>query len=198
VFTKIVFIIAALVLSLALSFRIFSSSDSEKLSSAQQDFILEPLHALTHHHLPHLSNFEIQVRPLPQSSKYFFSTYVEKPWRSPAERIYVLLVHPEILNDPPEPKALQAILLHELIHFHDYHQMNLWQLAQLAWRYEVLEDFDFIAHYERHTDQRVIDRGLQDGLMLYRHWISRKLSEEDLANRCLKYICPATVGYQPP
>lgn len=112
------------------------------------------------------------------------------------DRVYVVSYDPVVLADPPEARALAAILVHELGHVEDYSGMSdaeyvefgLWYGAQDPATSDALRD------YERATDEKALARGCADGLAAMRQWIYDHASTEVRAEKERNYYTPAEIS----
>ena len=108
-----------------------------------------------------------------------------------ADRTYEVQLNLRLLDCPPERQALKAILVHELEHVRDYRSMSSAQIISLGMKVSL--SFDFKVHYERATDQKVLDQGLLEGLALYREWVYQWLSPKDLVKKRMIYMTPEEI-----
>jgi hypothetical protein len=142
-----------------------------------------------------LKNYNIELRSFKNdTSDYFFYTDVEKAWKSSRFRTYVIYYNERILESELSPEALEAILVHELQHIEDYTQMNFFELAWLAFRYEVLGSEDLIIEFERDTDRRVVEKGYGKGLIQYRKWLYKNLKAEEIELKKKTYLTPEEIS----
>ncbi len=108
-----------------------------------------------------------------------------------ADRTYEVQLNLRLLDCPPERQALKAILVHELEHVRDYRSMSSAKIISLGMKVSL--SFDFKVHYERATDQKVLNKGLFEGLALYREWVYQWLSPKELIKKRAIYMTPEEI-----
>lgn len=110
-------------------------------------------------------------------------------------RVYVVSYDPVVLEDPPEPTALAAILVHELAHVADYRSMDDAQYVEFGLWYGAQDPAtsDELRAYERATDEQALERGCAAGLSAMRTWIYAHASPEVLAEKQRNYYTPEEI-----
>jgi hypothetical protein len=147
---------------------------------------------------PELEGLRLELRSF-EDDEFYFQARVDAwtVWKPARERTYAIYVHPELRRDPPPPKALRAVLAHELEHVLGYAKMSRWELLRLAFAYAFGNEAK-IAHYERATDARVVDRCLGSGLAAYKRWAFDRLPESSRAKRARRYLSIAEIEASAP
>jgi hypothetical protein len=110
-------------------------------------------------------------------------------------RAYTVQYDPVVLEDPPEPAAVAALLTHEMGHVDDYVGMDSAELVSFALWYGTQDPLtsDELADYERATDEKALERGCADGLAAARQWIYAHADPETLAEKKHNYDTPAQI-----
>jgi hypothetical protein len=142
-------------------------------------------------HYPDLAGFAVRTAPLDSESDFLrASVDFRDAWKPGPKRNYLLLVSPRLLASPPSPRALRAILTHELSHIDDYARMNALQLADFAAGYAL----EPIRAYERRTDETALRKGEACGLIEYRLWLYSRETGAALAAKKRDYETPDEIA----
>jgi hypothetical protein len=107
-------------------------------------------------------------------------------FRAPDERTYRIMVNQRLLDTPPSPVALDAILTHELKHVADYSRLNWPALFWFGMKYELFP----IAGYEHKTDEAALANGQACGLIEYRLWLYSHEAGKGLEEKVRDYYSP--------
>ncbi len=107
-------------------------------------------------------------------------------FKDPMHRSYRIWVNSRLLDSPPSPTALNAILTHELKHVQDYTQMAWPELVFFGAQYELFP----IAGYERRTDEAPLASGQGCGLIQYRFWLYSHEAGKGLEEKVRDYYSP--------
>ena len=160
-------------LSLALLSLTGRGSDCEsKLSKEEmRDLILETKESYFSEDSKYdLSSVKVKIEEF-ISSEYFLQTDASKfIFGGNKENNHVIQINKKLFQCPPSQRGLKAILAHELMHIYDYKTRTL---LGLGWDFAT-----DTAEYERHTDFRVLQMGLAQGLSEYRRWIYQRIKEQ--------------------
>lgn len=110
-------------------------------------------------------------------------------------RTYTVQYDPVVLADPPKPKALAAVLVHEVAHVSDYVAMDSAALLDFAVWYATQDPAtsDGLRDYERATDEQALERGCAEGLSAMREWVYAHTEGEVLAEKQRNYYQPAEI-----
>jgi hypothetical protein len=139
---------------------------------------------------PELASFRIVLVPMSSATDYFRSDVSTDTALFPASgRLYQLHYNTRIFDDPPEPAAVSAILVHELKHIRDYTQMASTELIAFAIRYATQDTRD----YEHQTDQYALDHRWGPALKLFRFWLYAHEDEAARAEKMRVYFTPAEI-----
>jgi hypothetical protein len=126
---------------------------------------------------PELASFRIQLVPMSSATDYFRSDVTtDTALNAAPQRTYSLHYNTRLLDDPPSPAAVTAILIHELKHIRDYTRMSSIDLIAFAIRYSTQDT----RAYEHQTDEYVLQHRWGPALKLYRLWL---YAHEDDAGR---------------
>ena len=66
--------------------------------------------------------------------------------------------------------------------------MSVWQLLTLGVNYWL--DAKFRSEYERSTDEKSLQMGFADGLILYRNWLYQNIYKQDVEIKKINYWTP--------
>jgi len=100
------------------------------------------------------------------------------------KRVYRIGVNRSVLNDPPPPLALRAVLAHELAHTLYYHQRSRGQVLKVT---KIFFNKDAQIDFELATDLEAARRGFAPGLAAYRNWVQPRLPKDKSAGYGSKY-----------
>lgn len=106
-------------------------------------------------------------------------------------RKYNVQLNLKLLDCPPSEDSLQAILVHELEHVKDYTSWSSAKIAKHGLHYTT--SLKFRAKYERATDAKVLEKGLNTGLAGYRVWVYQWLSPKELERKRYIYLTPEEI-----
>jgi hypothetical protein len=81
--------------------------------------------------------------------------------------------------------------VHELEHIRDYTGWSSIRIAKHGLRYSF--NCDMRIGYECATDLRVLEFGLHQGLIDYRHWVYEKLTPKELKKKEKIYLTPREI-----
>jgi hypothetical protein len=141
-------------------------------------------------HYPELAGFDVQTRTLKSDADFLRATVeLGTAWKRARDRTYLVLVSPRLLASPPSPRALRAILTHELSHVRDYARMSPARLAWFAATYALGP----IRDYERRTDETALEKGEGCGLVEYRLWLYARERGGALARKKSDYYTPVEI-----
>ena len=128
-----------------------------------------------------------------RSKNYFLQAQPHKSslLNNRENRIYEVQLNLNMLDCPPDEEALLAILVHELEHVLDYMNWSSGRIVSHGIKYSL--DFNFKVNYERATDQKVLTKGLSEGLALYREWVYQWLSKKQLIKKKVIYLTPEEI-----
>lgn len=115
--------------------------------------------------------------------------------RKNENRKYFIFLNTKLLDCPPPPEALEAILVHEFEHILDYTQWSGVKIALHGIKYET--NFKNKVYYERATDKKVLEKKLHQGLAAYRLWVYQWLTPQDLAKKKAIYLTPEEILTHP-
>lgn len=107
------------------------------------------------------------------------------------KRKYNVQLNLRLLDCPPSEDALRSILVHELEHVKDYTNWSSAKLAKHGVRYST--SLKFRSRYERATDAKVLEKGLNSGLADYRVWVYQWLSPKELNRKRYIYLTPEEI-----
>lgn len=160
--------------------------------SIDESVIEKIVNQLVDEDFPELQDVKLVIKYF-KSDAYYLATWI-KPlhiFKKPSEREYILKINKSLFTCPPPPKALKAIMAHELQHIRDYTHMKAIKLLGL------LKDMALSkkkrAKYERATDESVMEMGYARGIKGYRLWIYPLLSPKDLETKKRFYWTPDEV-----
>ncbi len=100
------------------------------------------------------------------------------------KRVYRIGVNRSVLNDPPPPSALRAVLAHELAHTLYYHQRTRGQVIKTT---KIFFNKEAQIDFELATDLEAARRGFAAGLADYRRWVQPRLPQDKSAGYGSKY-----------
>ncbi len=143
-------------------------------------------------YFPELKDITIGISKF-HSNAYFLQAQpvIKTLVKKRRNRHYNIQLNTKLLDCPPSPKALEAILVHELEHIMDYHSLNLFEVTGHGVSYAA--SLKTRVSYERATDYKVLVKGLHIGLIEYREWVYQWLSPKELANKRLIYLTPEEI-----
>lgn len=141
---------------------------------------------------PELANESIGVSTF-RSDAYFLQAQpvVKTLVGKRGKRRYNVQLNLKLLDCPPSEESLQAILVHELEHVKDYTGWSSAKIAKHGIHYST--SLKFRAKYERATDEKVLEKGLNIGLAGYRVWVYQWLSPKDLVRKRYIYLTPEEI-----
>jgi hypothetical protein len=141
---------------------------------------------------PELSKESIGVSTF-RSDAYFLQAQpvVETLFGNRENRKYNVQLNLRLLECPPSEESLQSILVHELEHIKDYTNWSSGKIAKHGLHYST--SLEFRAKYERATDAKVLEKGLNSGLAGYRVWVYQWLSPKDLERKRYIYLTPEEI-----
>lgn len=141
---------------------------------------------------PELKSTRIRL-DLFRSHAYFLQAQpIAKTLLKPRQhRRYHVQINQRLLDCPPSLDALQAIMVHELEHVVDYTHWNSARLLRHGIRYST--SLSQRIRYERATDQKVLLKGLHEGLAQYREWVYQWLTPKELAAKRKIYLTPEEI-----
>ncbi|MBY0515713.1 MAG: hypothetical protein K2P81_02310 [Bacteriovoracaceae bacterium] len=131
-----------------------------------------------------------------RSEAYFLQAqpYLKTLINRRQNRRYNVQINLRLLECPPTPEGLEAILVHELEHVRDYMGWSSGHIALHGGKYAL--SCGVKVKYERATDAKVLELGLGEGLAQYREWVYQWLSPKDLAKKRLIYLTPEEIRGQ--
>lgn len=88
-------------------------------------------------------------------------------------------------------EALEAIMVHELEHVVDYTGWSSARLIKHGAKYSL--SMKQKINYERATDNKVLAKGLHEGLAQYREWIYQWLTPKELLSKRRIYLTPEEI-----
>lgn len=137
---------------------------------------------------PKLSGAQIRITTTLKKPDYFLDTRfsVGAVFQDHLHRDYRIRVNPILLQAPPRPDGLEAILAHELKHIVDYSERSGAGLLLLVSGYGLSDP----ASSERQTDLAVLKLGLGEGLIEYRCWQWRRLTPAQWRKKTRIYYSP--------
>jgi hypothetical protein len=150
------------------------------------------LHKTREAYFPELKNESIGVATFRSDAYFLQAQPVVKALIGKREkRRYNVRLNLKLLDCPPNEEALEAILVHELEHIKDY---TGWSTARIA-KHGVLysTSLNFRTDYERETDQKVLEKGLNEGLAGYRVWVYQWLSPKEYIRKRYIYLTPEEI-----
>lgn len=157
------------------------------LTRADIDALLDDVKARSY---PELAQTPLSTSTMTSSSVFFQSNFDVARARDGALAL-VVDVNEAVLDDPPSPAALRAVLAHELAHSLDYRQrfdrdgvaglvgllpMLVWPPAEEA--------------VERRTDVVAVARGHGRGLAAYRVWLYAHIDADAVRHKRRVYYSP--------
>ena len=107
------------------------------------------------------------------------------------KRHYNVQLNTKLLECPPSPAALEAIIVHEFEHIVDYTKWSFLRIFSHGTQY--VTSCGTKARYERATDAKVLSKGLFDGLIEYRNWVYQWLTPEELKTKRKIYLTPEEI-----
>jgi Zn-dependent protease with chaperone function len=110
--------------------------------------------------------------------------------RSPGLRAYVVELNRSLCADAPPPRALDAVLAHELSHLADYRGRSVASLVSLGLTYLLAPAGARVTAYERATDEAAVRAGYAEGLKEYRLWLYPRLTPAQAALKRRQYLTP--------
>lgn len=143
-------------------------------------------------YFPKLENIPISVATF-SSNAYFLQAQpvIKTLVKKRQSRQYKVQLNTKLLDCPPSQKALEAILVHELEHILDYTNWSSKRIAAHGVRYTLSSEMR--ASYERATDQKVLFKGLHQGLIEYREWVYQWLTPKELSAKKRIYLTPEEI-----
>jgi len=128
-----------------------------------------------------------------RSDAYFLQAQpkIKTLFKKRSQRIYEVQLNTKLLDCPPTSAGLEAILVHELEHIRDYTGWSSIRIAKHGLRYSF--NCDMRIGYECATDLRVLEFGLHQGLIDYRHWVYEKLTPKELKKKEKIYLTPREI-----
>lgn len=143
-------------------------------------------------YFPELKNESISVSTF-RSNAYFLQAQpvVKTLIKKRRKRKYSVQLNLKLLDCPPEEEALQAILVHELEHVKDYTKWSSGKIAKHGIHYST--SLNFRAQYERATDEKVLEKGLNLGLAGYRFWVYQWLTPKEYRRKRYIYLTPEEI-----
>lgn len=143
-------------------------------------------------YFPELKNESIGVSTF-RSDAYFLQAQPEVKTLigKRGERKYNVQLNLKLLDCPPDEESLEAILAHELEHIKDYTGWSTARIAKHGIRYST--SLNFRANYERETDHKVLDKGLNKGLAGYRVWVYQWLNPKEYTRKRYIYLTPEEI-----
>jgi hypothetical protein len=141
-------------------------------------------------YFPELKDIELHMSFFADASDYLRANLDFKTlFAEPARRSYRIEVNSRLLAAPPSPRALDAVLTHEIQHVRDYSEMSGWLLVIFGLKYSLFS----IADYEHRTDEAVLLRGEGCSLLQYRLWLYAHERGRALEEKILDYYTPAAI-----
>jgi predicted SprT family Zn-dependent metalloprotease len=183
---KFGFIALSLLLSLSVN---ASQICAPKISLNQFTYLLKKT---VNQYFPELVNESIEVSSF-RSDAYFLQAQpvVKTIAGKRGNRKYHVQLNLKLLDCPPSEESLQAILVHELEHIKDYTEWSSAKLIKHGMHYST--SLMFRAKYERATDAKVLEKGLNSGLAGYRVWVYQWLSPKELQRKRYIYLTPEEI-----
>ena len=143
-------------------------------------------------YFPELSNESIGVSTFNSNAYFLQAQPVAKSLIGNREkRKYNVQLNLKLLNCPPDEDSLKAILVHELEHVKDYTQWSSAKIVKHGIHYST--SLKFRAKYERATDSKVLEKGLNIGLAGYRIWVYQWLSPKEYERKRYIYLTPEEI-----
>ena len=143
-------------------------------------------------HFPELEKTQVGISTF-TSDAYFLQTQpvIKTLSEKTQNRQYNIELNTRLLDCPPSPEALEAILVHEFEHILDYTTWSSLKIISHGMHYAL--SCDFKVSYERATDRKVLTKGLHQGLIEYRKWVYQWLSPEELVMKKAMYLTPEEI-----
>lgn len=143
-------------------------------------------------YFPELSSESIGVSTF-RSDAYFLQAQPEVKTLISNRRMrkYNVQLNLKLLDCPPDEDSLRAILVHELEHVKDYTKWSSARIALHGIRYST--SLKFRANYERSTDSKVLQKGLNQGLAGYRTWVYQWLTPKEYKRKRFIYLTPEEI-----
>jgi hypothetical protein len=151
-----------------------------------QKEVEELVQTIIQKHFPNLKQANTKFRYF-KNDEYFLKTFVKPLDIFKKERTYFLDINEKLYDCSPAPLALEAILVHELVHLNDFTQLGTLGFFKLLAKMATSEGR---ASYERQTDLRTLELGYAEGLKEYRYWIYQRLDSKALKKKKLMYYTP--------
>jgi hypothetical protein len=152
----------------------------------------ELLHRTRDTYFPELENETIGISTF-RSDAYFLQAQpeIKTLFGKKGNRIYNVQLNLKLLDCPPDEASLEAILVHELEHVKDYVGWSAAKISKHGLHY--VTSLKFRAKYERETDMRVLNKGLNSGLAGYREWVYQWLTPKDYQKKRYIYLTPEEI-----
>lgn len=147
------------------------------------------LSAIVGNSFPELENEKIKVETFKSESDFFKARFSFTRFLTFQNINYIIFVNPKIYRSEVSEEAIIAILAHELAHALYYKEKNRFQLLGLV----SLADKNFTAKFERKADLQAIKKGYGEGLIKYREWLYKQISEKALAEKKHNYFTPEEI-----
>ncbi len=159
--------------------------------------LLDLLHATAEVAFPELDGLTIAASPVDDLA--FFRSVIDLGTlddAAPEGRVYRIQYDPVTLTDPPSPRALAAVLAHELGHTLHYLPMTTAEYLEFGVWYGTQDPLtsDGLSDYERATDAIALERGCAAGLSEIRTWIYDHSTPDILAEKEHNYESPAEIA----
>jgi hypothetical protein len=176
-------------ISLVLSLILTSAHAFDCLPAITLEQFQQTLETTRSTYFPEIPADQLSVTTF-ESDAYFLQAQpkVKSLVRSGPKRHYKVELNTKLLNCPPSMEALVAILAHELEHVLDYMHWSSVRVVNHGIKYSLSGKVKI--KYERETDQKVVERGLSEGLAQYREWVYQWLTKKDLKRKREIYLTP--------
>lgn len=143
-------------------------------------------------HFPELKNIQIGVSTFTSDAYFLQAQPVIKTLpKKRHNRHYSVQLNTKLLDCPPSPEALEAILVHEFEHILDYTVWSSLKIIGHGMRYAL--SCGVKASYERATDRKVLTKGLHEGLIEYRKWVYQWLTPKEMIKKKAIYLTPEEI-----
>ena len=130
-------------------------------------------------HFPSLRGIKIKIKEKKLMNAYTYmlgSLFLD---------YYSIFVSPELRN---KHQIITAGLVHELIHFEDFKKWKLNFFQGILLEIKYLFSKKYRTEIERRTDIKTIKKGYGKGLLLYRKFLEKSLSEKLFKKRKAYYL----------
>ncbi len=138
---------------------------------------------------PKLAGREIDVTAFESATTFFKNRFSITHYLSFRGTRIMLSVNPCVFKLDAPPDGIEAIIAHELAHAENYVERNAIELLGLI----TLMGGDSLARFERRMDLVTIARGYAPGLIEYRQWLYRNVTESQAEKKRRNYFSPEEI-----